>query len=150
MSGNGYSGWYTAGVVTRAFDAAGSNGVLPTCPSGGVWFASGTVQTVATFVPQVPSPFSFCAVTRYTGVNRGRVLTALGDDNFILTHDAGSAGVVFYSGIWAIPPPTLVNMVGSSSSWVIVVRLSMLHQASQLTIGRTSAAAPWPLTRTLA
>ena len=62
---------------------------------------SGTTSTVIAFGPVIPSAFTVCSVTRYTGGAKGRILN--GDvKNWLHGHWNGNAGVAFYEG-WKTP-----------------------------------------------
>ena len=58
---------------------------------------TGTTSSVIDFGPVIPSEFTVCSVTRYTGGARGRILQ--GDPkNWLHGHFYGSIGVAYYEG----------------------------------------------------
>lgn len=90
---SGRTGSYQ-GTVATAFDPAGSFGVSPSCPAGGVWYAAGSSAANATFgpAPGLPPSFSYCLLARYTGPNKGRVVTSDVTSNWAIGHYGGKAG----------------------------------------------------------
>jgi hypothetical protein len=75
---------------------------------------SGTTSSVISFGAVIPSAFTVCSVTRYTGGAKGRILNG-GGANWLHGHYAGRTGVAFYGGY-----KTAVQNRGPNTDWVVM------------------------------
>ena len=68
------------------------------------------------FGPVIPSAFTVCSVTRYTGGAKGRILNG-GGKNWLHGHWAGHAGVAYYEG-WKTA--AVQDNVSPDTDWVVM------------------------------
>ena len=76
---------------------------------------SGTTSSVIAFGSVIPSEFTVCSVTRYTGGTTGRILDGAGA-NWLHGHHEGKAGVAYYEG-WKTQEQ---NNVSPNTNWVVM------------------------------
>jgi hypothetical protein len=108
VSGNCNHGTVTEGSVTVG--TAAGNGAV-----GVVSYLEGTTSSRMRFPPgSIPSTFTICSVTRYSGAAKRRILDGLGA-NWLHGHYGGSAGVSYYNG-WATPNS---NQLSPNTDWLI-------------------------------
>lgn len=77
------------------YDAPGTNGISPSCPSGIYYLPGGTGDVITFGGGNTPATFSFCVVSRYVaGGTQGRIVTAGFDgtagSNVLLGHWEGN------------------------------------------------------------
>jgi len=76
---------------------------------------SGTTSSVISFGAVIPSAFTVCSVTRYTGGTKGRILDG-GGGNWLHGHLGGRAGVAYYEG-WKT---AYQNNVSPNTDWLVM------------------------------
>jgi hypothetical protein len=76
---------------------------------------SGTTSSQIAFGAVIPSAFTVCSVTRYTGGTKGRILSG-GGANWLHGHHNGKAGVAYYEG-WKT---AVQNNVSPNTDWVVM------------------------------
>lgn len=87
---------------------------------------SGTTSSVISFGAVIPSAFTVCSVTRYTGSAKRRILDGAGA-NWLHGHYYGRAGVAYYEG-WKTKKK---NYVSPNTDWVVMCGT---NAGSQLTL----------------
>ncbi|KAJ1476706.1 hypothetical protein T484DRAFT_3074640 [Baffinella frigidus] len=103
LSGNGRHALLTEGTVATA--AASGHGV-----ANAVTFISGNTATKMLWPENsIPSTFTVCSVTRYTGGGMGRILQCLASPtqsmDWLHGHESSKRGVAYYSsGSWLTSP----------------------------------------------
>ena len=108
--------------------AASGNGT-----ANAVTFISGTTATKLLWPENsIPSTFTVCSVTRYTGGQRGRILTCMGSPdqpvNWLHGHAHGNyRGVAFYSWAEWVTPHT--QSVGVLDDWLVMCGTNALATA---------------------
>jgi hypothetical protein len=76
---------------------------------------SGTTSSVISFGAVIPSEFTVCSVTRYTGGTKGRILNG-GGANWLHGHLLGLAGVAHYD----MMNMAFQNNVSPNTDWVVM------------------------------
>jgi len=76
---------------------------------------SGTTSSAIDFGAVIPSAFTVCSVTRYTGGTKGRILNGRGA-NWLHGHVNGYAGVAFYGG-WKT---AVQKYVSPNTDWLVM------------------------------
>jgi hypothetical protein len=108
VSMNVSHGGLTAGTVTVG--TVTGNGA-----SGSIPFVGGTTTTKILWpVGSIPSTFTVCSLTRYTGATSGRILDCVGL-NWLHGHWSAYAGSTYYNG-----PGNLNYGISPNTDWVVV------------------------------
>ena len=98
---------------------------------------SGTTSSVIAFGSVIPSDFTVCSVTRYTGGTKRRILDGAGA-NWLHGHHEGKAGVAHY-GAWNT---AYQNHVSPNTDWAVMCGSnagSQLKLVNGVDVGTTAA-----------
>jgi hypothetical protein len=96
-------------VTDCTLDTAGGNGA-----STNIKFLSGTPTSKIIWpTKSIPSTFTMCSLTRYSGNNRGRILNGT-PTNWLHGHHGDCRGRVYYDG-WK----TSQNNIGNKMDWLV-------------------------------
>lgn len=97
----------SAGTITKSVGSG--NGA-----TGNISYLSGTTTSKLTWpTGSIPSSFTICSISRYTGTTNARIITTTGG-NWLHGHWNGSRGVCYYEG-WK----TNTTTVGTLTNWLV-------------------------------
>jgi hypothetical protein len=106
LSGNGRVGMLQAGAVSVG-SVSGNGATWP------VPYVGGTTETQISWgAASIPSTFTICSITRYSGAAKQRILQCR-DSDWLHGHHGGNAGVTHYPG------QLKANFVSPNTNWVV-------------------------------
>jgi hypothetical protein len=107
LSGNGRAGTLQAGAVSVG-NVTGNGADRP------VPYVGGTTGTQISWgAASIPSTFTICSITRYSGATKQRVLQCR-DRNWLHGHHGNKAGATYYEG-----PGELTYTISPNTNWVV-------------------------------
>jgi hypothetical protein len=116
LSGNGHVGTLQAGAVSVG-SVTGNGATWP------VPYVGGTTGTQISWVAaSIPSTFTICSITRYSGAVKQRILQCR-DRNWLHGHWGGHgvayAGATWYDGLWSNEYGNILYSISTQTDWVV-------------------------------
>ena len=110
-TGNGRNGTVTGTVTSGSGIGNGATASIP--------YITGTITDSVTFPSgSIPTNFTICAITRYTGSYNQRILTNTSTGNYIFGHHT-SGMQAYFNGTWATDANTFASLGISSTDWLV-------------------------------